>query len=524
MSNRPALHALQLLTSTKWAITKDALERMLAIAARDPVATNDLLARAMEDEEGVELPAESSPRRWALLARPATAHPQSERLGVRDGVAIVSAVGPLCRYASWFQEVCGMSSYQLLAEDFRIAIEDPGIRAVMVHLDSPGGETNGCAELAALIHAHRGRKPIVAMVSDGAASAAYWIAAACDSIVVSPSAYVGSIGVYFEIVDYAAAEEALGMKRWRIVSSQSPNKVPDPADAAGKAVLQREVDEFADAFLEAVASYRTTTAEDLITAGDGGAVFIGRHAVMRGLADRVATTEDLLAELASAATPSTTPGAQRAGASQESTMADKSKKPAASAPVAADDGTDPDEEARRKQQEEEDEKEAKRRAEEEDAGDDEPEDEPAGAEAEEEEYDEADEADEARKAQRAFAKAHPAMVAQLRRRAAKRARRAERGRVAAVIALAPKGITPALRAALESGQSEGQAAKAFLAASAQPGAAALAAIVGAEAALAAPTQGDGSPTGEKPGGETLALLKQYSPRQRALRAANARNN
>ncbi|MBX3173280.1 MAG: S49 family peptidase [Gemmatimonadaceae bacterium] len=525
MSRRPALRALQLLTSTRWAITREALERMMAIAERDTdqiVAAIDRQAtapRAGEDDgEGIDLSALVPARRWALLATPAAAHPLSERLGVRDGVAIVSAVGPLCRYASFFQELCGMSSYQLLAEDFRIAVDDPGVRAILVHLDSPGGETNGCAELAALIHAHRGTKPIVAMVSDGAASAAYWIAAACDEIVVTPSAYVGSIGVYFEIVDWSAAEAEYGMKRWRIVSTQSPNKVPDPADAAGKAVLQREVDEFADAFLAAVATYRGTTAEELIAAGDGGAVFIGRHAVARGLADRMGTTEDILAELATrAATPSTTTAAAAAAAPKETVMPPTPPKAAGTA-RATDENKD-DEEARKRAEEEE--KEKQQRAEGEQP--DEDEDDAEASEEEDDEMAEEDDEEQARKAERAFVTANATMVARIRRRARRGARKAERERVKAVIALAPKAIAPALRTALESGQAEGEAAKAFLAASQQTGAQALAAMAGAEATITAPTQGDGTPTAEKDGAPTIALLQEHSPTQRRGAAAARRN-
>lgn len=533
MSDRPALRVLQLLTSTRWAITRDALERMVAIAERD---TDRMLARLEErialagparageddDDDGVAVAFAPPPRRWALLSRPATSHAQSETLGVRDGVAIVSVVGPLCRYASFFQEICGMSSYQLLAEDFRIAMDDPAVRAVMVHLDSPGGETNGCAELAAMIHARRGEKPIVAMVSDGAASAAYWIAAACDEIVVTPSAYVGSIGVYFEIHDYSAMEAEAGIKRWRIVSSVSPNKVPDPADAAGKAVLQREVDEFADAFVEAAAAYRGMTTEALIAAGDGGAVSVGRHAVASGLADRVSTTEEVLAELAiRATTPSTTPSARAPGAAQESAMS-KQQKPAVPSPSASDDpNKDKDEEARRAEEEKQKEEEARRAENGDGPADD---DDDAEYDEDEDKAGDEEETEEEKKAARAFATKHKAMVATIRRQARIGARKAERARVTAVISLAPRAIAPALRAALESGQSEGEAAKAFLAASQKSGTTALAAMAGAEAALVAPVHGDGAAAAPKAGAPTISLLEQYSPKQRRSRAAQAQRN
>jgi hypothetical protein len=59
-------------------------------------------------------------------------------------------------------------------------MQDPGVRAVVLDLDSPGGEVNGCAELAEPIARYRGKKPLVAYVSGTGASAAYWLASACE--------------------------------------------------------------------------------------------------------------------------------------------------------------------------------------------------------------------------------------------------------------------------------------------------------------------------------------------------------
>lgn len=335
------MNVLQLLASTRWAMRRDSLQQLLSIAERDIDAILASGVRASEDDDS-RAGDDKLRKRQALFTAPATAHPKSERLGVRDGVAILPIVGPLCRYSSWIQDVCGMTSYQLAAMDFRTALEDSSIRAILVHLDTPGGEVNGCAELAQLIYSSRGIKPIVAMVSDGAASAGYWIAAACDEIVVTPAAYVGSIGVYFEIWDDSEAIKEAGFRRFRIVSSQSPNKVPDPATDAGDAVLQREADQFGDAFTEAAAEFRGCTPAALIAQGDGGAVFIGRHAVAQGLADRVGTTEAVLAELATRDLSQPAPTrAARVPITQESAMKSTTK---VAAPKATTDDKPVDEE------------------------------------------------------------------------------------------------------------------------------------------------------------------------------------
>lgn len=540
MGRKPALHALQLLTSNRWAIRREALERMVAIAERDLPGV-----MALEDADG-DTPADAPAfKRRALFSAPATAHPQAHTLGVRDGVAILPIVGPLCRYASFLQEVCGLTSYQVAAEDLRIALEDPSIRAIMLHLDSPGGEVNGCGELAALVHASRGRKPIVAMVSDGAASAAYWIAAAADEIVVTSSAYVGSLGVYWEIEDWSEREKLEGMRRFQIVSSQSPKKVPNPADAAGMAVLQREVDEWADAFIGAVAEYRNSTPDALIAAGDGGAVFIGRFAVERGLADRVSTTEAVLAELASREfTPSTLPAAHRAPrvavATQEPMMA-KTRSAGAGAPeprayaagdevrslvsretTVAEGATAPVEEVR--------EGVTVVRVETEDgpsgwlivdeecemataAAGDPPADTTGSSDDAEDETPPAATAgrEQGVTTTAQLAKLYPSLVAKLRQDAVK----AERNRTLALCALDARAITPALQASIASGETPGRAAKALLEASRKPGAAAIAAIANAEQSMDAPAP---MPTGDEQqpsaAKQITSLLAEHGERRR----------
>ncbi|MCC3862679.1 S49 family peptidase, partial [Emcibacteraceae bacterium Y4] len=108
----------------------------------------------------------------------------THRLEMRENIAVLPLVGPLFRYANLFTQVSGASSYELLAKDFTAALENPEVQAIVLNIDSPGGEVNGCAELADMIYEARGRKPVIAYASGDAASGAYWIAAAADEIVV----------------------------------------------------------------------------------------------------------------------------------------------------------------------------------------------------------------------------------------------------------------------------------------------------------------------------------------------------
>ncbi len=250
-----------------WAITSSALTTILDIAARQnapPEAVAAKLGRELQN---------------------------SYRLEMRDGIAVLPVVGPLFRYANLFTQVSGASSYELLAKDFTQAAENPDVKAIVLNIDSPGGEVNGCAEFADMIHEARGVKPIIAYASGDAASGAYWIAAAADEIVVSKTSALGSIGVV-GVYRGNKGEDAV-----EVVSSQSPYKRLDPDTDDGRARLQKRIDAMADVFVEAVAKYRGVASSHVQNHYGSGDVFIGDAAVKQGLADRIGSFEKLLNEI-----------------------------------------------------------------------------------------------------------------------------------------------------------------------------------------------------------------------------------
>ncbi|MCC3862672.1 S49 family peptidase, partial [Emcibacteraceae bacterium Y4] len=197
----------------------------------------------------------------------------------------------LFRYANLFTQISGASSYELLARDFTTALENPDVQAIVLNIDSPGGEVNGCAELADMVYEARGRKPVIAYASGDAASGAYWIAAAADEIVVSKTSALGSIGV---VGVYQGGKDTDTVE---VVSSQSPFKRLDPGSDEGRARLQKRIDAMAGVFVDAVAKYRGATAAHVQEHYGSGDVFIGGDAVSQGLADRVGSFEKLLSEL-----------------------------------------------------------------------------------------------------------------------------------------------------------------------------------------------------------------------------------
>lgn len=258
---------MKILNKTIWAITPEMMGTMAEIA-RESRKTPEAIAREM----GKDMK-------------------DTNAVSIRDGVAVIKVSGPLFRYANLMTRICGATSYELLAQDFNKAVQNPQIKGILLDIDSPGGEVNGCSELSDMIYQARGTKPIVAYASGACCSGAYWIASACDKILAADTAILGSIGVV------SIFEKDDEDKTIEIVSSQSPNKCPDINTEEGKAKIQARVDELAEVFIAKVARNRGITAVDVVKNFGAGDVSVGQHAVRQGLSDGLSSFEAIITNL-----------------------------------------------------------------------------------------------------------------------------------------------------------------------------------------------------------------------------------
>jgi ClpP class serine protease len=170
----------------------------------------DIAERANLDPEAVA----------AKLGRPLD---NARKVDVRDGVAVIPVRGVIARYANLFTEICDGTSVDVLAKDFRTALDSPAVHSIILEIDSPGGQAAGIGELAGQIREGSKVKPVVCYVSNLGASAGYWLASAGSEVVASPSAILGSVGVVLPVAKDSGAGRTI-----EFVSSKSPNKRPDP--------------------------------------------------------------------------------------------------------------------------------------------------------------------------------------------------------------------------------------------------------------------------------------------------------
>jgi len=264
----PHARVLAYIREQAWSILPESLETIVEIASRTEKLDTEALAakygQRLAGTEGVEL---------------------------RDGVAIVNVEGPLFRYANLFTMLSGASSYAVIAQDFNAALENPAVKAIVLNINSPGGQTDGANELSSMIYQGRKRrkKKVTAYVSHLGASAAYLIASAADEIVLDAMASVGSIGTVARV--YTGKEK----DTMEIVSSQSPKKRPDVTTDQGRAQIQDHLDALAEVFINAVATYRGVSAETVLKDYGQGGVLVGERAVRVGMADRLGSLESVIA-------------------------------------------------------------------------------------------------------------------------------------------------------------------------------------------------------------------------------------
>lgn len=215
-----------------------------------------------------------------------------------DGaVAVVPVYGVLSNKMDAMSAMSGGTSYAGIKKALHAALSSEDVKAVVLDIDSPGGSVPGTDELATEIRRIRGGdKPIIAQVNSLAASAAYWIAASTDEIVVTPSGRAGSIGVYTAHDDISAALEKRGIKRTYISAGKykvEGNETEPLSDEALKHI-QDSINHSYGRFVDAVAEGRGTTRGKVEDGYGQGRVFYAQALMDRGMVDRVATLDETL--------------------------------------------------------------------------------------------------------------------------------------------------------------------------------------------------------------------------------------
>jgi capsid assembly protease len=218
---------------------------------------------------------------------------------VESGVGVIQMFGVLAQRMNLFSRMSGGTSTEQLTAEFRDLLADPQVKAILFAIDSPGGSVYGIPELAAEIRDARGIKPIEAVASPMAASAAYWLGAQADRFSVMPSGDVGSIGVISAHTDLSAAAAKSGVKTTYIASSKykAEGNPYEPLTDEARAYRQARVDQIDRVFVSDVAKGRRLAESTVREKFGEGRLVSAADAAAIGMVDAIATFDSVLYRL-----------------------------------------------------------------------------------------------------------------------------------------------------------------------------------------------------------------------------------
>ena len=181
----------------------------------------------------------------------------------------------------------GVAGSQTIMDQLRQVSDNPGIKAIVLRINSPGGTPAASQEITDEINRlKKSGISVVTSMGDVAASGAYWIASSSDKIVANPGTITGSIGVIMQAQNYQGLMDKLGVSS-NTIKSGSYKDMGSPERAMTeeeRQIFQSMVDDTYNQFVETVAISRKIS-PDAVRALNGR-VLTGRQAVGAGLVDQ----------------------------------------------------------------------------------------------------------------------------------------------------------------------------------------------------------------------------------------------
>jgi protease-4 len=171
-------------------------------------------------------------------------------------------------------------------------------RAVIIHVDSPGGTTAGSEQLFDALSQLRDKKPMVIVVDGLAASGGYITAIAGDHIVAQQTSLVGSIGVLFQFPNVADLLDKIGVKV-ETIKSTPLKAAPDgfePTSPEARAAINAIIQD-SYAWFKGLVQSRRHLSDDQLAAVDDGRVFTGHQGIDNKLVDELGDEKTALAWL-----------------------------------------------------------------------------------------------------------------------------------------------------------------------------------------------------------------------------------
>lgn len=213
------------------------------------------------------------------------------------GLAVIDVHGTLVQRNYCLRPYSGMTGYDGLRVSLANALSDTNVHGIVLDIDSPGGECAGLFDLADAFYAARAVKPLVAVLTEQACSAAYLLAASTSRVYIPRTGMAGSIGAIAMMVEFSRALDAAGVtvNLLQYGTRKADGQDVIPLADEGRARFQAMVNGSGEMIVNAVAQYRGLDA-GLVRATEG-AVLTANEALQLGLVDVIASPEAAIAEI-----------------------------------------------------------------------------------------------------------------------------------------------------------------------------------------------------------------------------------
>lgn len=233
-----------------------------------------------------------SRRRWRILA------------AVAAIIAILAVAGRFAAESASGDHIARIEVNDTIATDaarlkaLKAAGEDARVKGVIISINSPGGTTAGGEELFEALTALRAQKPVVAVIKELGASAAYMTAIGTDRIFARRLSIVGSIGVLYQHIDAGKLLGTIGVDFDKVATGplKAEPDIDGPIKPEVRASIEQLVGDSFDWFVDIVAERRGLTRPQTLALADGR-ILTGRQGVETKLIDAIGGEAEALAWL-----------------------------------------------------------------------------------------------------------------------------------------------------------------------------------------------------------------------------------
>jgi len=207
---------------------------------------------------------------------------RSSRFAFGDKIAIVEIRGVISQSSG-------------IIEELQQYLEDDGVKAIILRIDSPGGGVGPAQEIHREIIKIKSKKKVVTSMGSVAASGGYYIACASDRIIANPGTITGSIGVIMQFSNFEELLKKIGIKGVVLKSGEhkdigSPLREMTPEE---KRIMQEVLDNVHQQFIKAVAEGRKLDRSKVVQIADGR-ILTGEQAKNLGLVDEMGNLQDTI--------------------------------------------------------------------------------------------------------------------------------------------------------------------------------------------------------------------------------------